>query len=76
MVETKSSRGARITWPLYLLFFLVAGVAGAIISWGFLTESLAVLGIPDPGPITTAGLPLLRAGAWLLAALSIGRAHV
>lgn len=72
MVETKSSRGARITWPLYLLFFLIAGVTGAIISWGFLTESLAVLGIPDPGPITTAGLPLLRAGAWLLAALSVG----
>ncbi|MDO4631120.1 MAG: cytochrome c oxidase assembly protein [Corynebacterium sp.] len=72
MVETESSRGVRPTWPLYLLFFLVAGVTGAIVSWGFLSESLAALGIPDPGAITTAGLPLLRAGAWLLAALAVG----
>ncbi len=62
----------RSTWPLYLAFLVVGGVVGASISWGFLNESLAALGIPDPGVLTTAGLPFVRAVAWLLAALSVG----
>ncbi|WPF65656.1 MULTISPECIES: cytochrome c oxidase assembly protein [unclassified Corynebacterium] len=63
---------ARISWPLYLLFFLVAGSVGTAISWGFLGESLAALGIPDPGRFTTAGLPFFRAVGWLLASLGVG----
>lgn len=62
----------RSTWPLYLAFFLVAGLVGTTIAWGFLTESLAALGIPDPGHLTTAGLPFLRALGWMLAALAVG----
>ncbi|ALC06602.1 hypothetical protein CDES_11155 [Corynebacterium deserti GIMN1.010] len=62
----------RNTWPLYVLFIAVAGVVGAVLAWGFLSESLAALGIPDPGPVTTAGLPFLRAAGWILAALSAG----
>lgn len=62
----------RSTWPLYLAFFLVAGLVGTTIAWGFLTESLAALGIPDPGHLTTAGLPFLRAVGWMLAALAVG----
>ncbi|GAA1471427.1 cytochrome c oxidase assembly protein [Corynebacterium felinum] len=72
MAETPTQHTVRPTWPLYLLFFLVAGTTGAIISYGFLSESLAALGIPDPGPLTTAGLPFLRATAWMLAALATG----
>ncbi|MDO4910334.1 MAG: cytochrome c oxidase assembly protein [Corynebacterium sp.] len=62
----------RSSWPLYILFFLIAGVLAAAISSLYLGQSLAALGIPDPGILTTAGLPLLRAGAVLLACLSIG----
>lgn len=62
----------RPTWPLYLAFFVVAGLVGTTIAWGFLTESLAALGIPDPGHLTTAGLPFLRAVGWMLAALAVG----
>ncbi|MEZ2188508.1 cytochrome c oxidase assembly protein [Corynebacterium sp. CCM 9204] len=57
---------------MYLLFLLTAGTVGSVISWGFLAESLAALGIPDPGPITTAGLPMLRGIAMMLVALSVG----
>ncbi|MBI9001431.1 bifunctional copper resistance protein CopD/cytochrome c oxidase assembly protein [Corynebacterium sp. CCM 9185] len=67
-----SGRRVRGSAGLYLLFFLTAGVVGAVISWGFLGESLAALGIPDPGPATTAGLPLLRAAAVMLISLSVG----
>ncbi len=67
-----SSPSVRSTWPLHLFFALVAGVVAAIISATLLGDSLAALGIPDPGRLTTAGLPLLRGVAWVLAALSIG----
>lgn len=68
------SRTGRVrpTWPLYLLFFGVAGLVGATISFGLLTDSLVALGIPDPGPVTTWGLPFFRAVGWMLAALSVG----
>ncbi|QNQ90861.1 copper resistance protein [Corynebacterium poyangense] len=60
------------TWPLYLVFFGFAGIVGAWISFGLLTDSLAALGIPDPGPLTTIGYPLFRAIGWMVAALSVG----
>lgn len=62
----------RSTWPLYLLFFAVAGLVGGTISYSFLAESLAALGIPDPGIATTFGLPFFRALGWMLAALAVG----
>ncbi|QAU51810.1 cytochrome c oxidase assembly protein [Corynebacterium pelargi] len=72
MLSAQQASNVRSMWPLYLLFFLVAGSVGAMISWGFLSESLAALGIPDPGPFTTAGLPFFRAVGWLMAALATG----
>ncbi|MBN9644148.1 bifunctional copper resistance protein CopD/cytochrome c oxidase assembly protein [Corynebacterium sp. CCM 8862] len=57
---------------LMVLFFLAAGAVGAAISYGFLAESLQALGISDPGIVTTAGLPFIRSGALMMAALSGG----
>ncbi|AKK06759.1 putative membrane protein [Corynebacterium mustelae] len=71
-VKTPQSASVRSSWPIYVAAMAVAGLVGAVIAWGFLGESLAALGIPDPGPITTAGLPFFRAVAWLCAALSVG----
>lgn len=73
-VDTHSSGAsrARPTWPLHLLAIVVAGLVGGTIAYSFLSESLAALGIPDPGAVTTYGLPFFRAVAWMLAALSIG----
>ena len=65
-------RKVRATWPLYLLFLAVAGMVGATISVGLLQDSLVALGIPDPGRVTTFGLPFFRAVGWMLAALSVG----
>ncbi|MBC3185012.1 bifunctional copper resistance protein CopD/cytochrome c oxidase assembly protein [Corynebacterium sp. zg-331] len=70
--EPQRRSQARLSWPLYLLFSLVAGGVGAAISWGFLSESLAALGIPDPGRLTTAGLPFFRAVGWMMASLGVG----
>ncbi|MDO4908773.1 MAG: cytochrome c oxidase assembly protein [Corynebacterium sp.] len=62
----------RPSWPLYVFFFLVAGIVAAGVSSIYLGQSLAALGIPDPGILTTAGLPLIRAGALIFACLSVG----
>lgn len=72
-LKATSSRTVQSSlWPLYLAIVAVGGIVAASISWGFLGESLAALGIPDPGILTTAGLPFLKTVAWLLAAMSVG----
>lgn len=82
-VADKGVQGSKVTsdvekpsvkssWPLYILYALIAGVVGAGISWGFLSDSLAALGIPDPGRFTTAGLPFFRAASWMVVSLAVG----
>ena len=70
--RSPGGRKVRSTWPIYLLAVVVAGLVGGTIAYSFVADSLAVLGIPDPGPATTYGLPFFRAVGWMLAALSIG----
>ncbi len=67
-----TKQAVKASWPIYLVAILIGAIIAGSISYSFLAESLAALGIPDPGPATTFGLPALRAVAWLLAALSIG----
>lgn len=62
----------RSAWPIYLVAVVVAGLVAGVIGYSFVGESLVALGIPDPGPVTTFGLPFFRAAAWILSALSIG----
>lgn len=52
-----SASGARPSRLLNLSFVIFAGLVGGIISLFFLADSLAALGIPDPGRVTTFGLP-------------------
>ncbi len=62
----------RVAWPFYLSAVVVGALVAGGVAQKFLTESLAVLGIPDPGAITTFGLPALRGAAWMLVALAAG----
>lgn len=67
-----SGSGAQPSRLLNLSFVVFAGLVGGIISLFFLADSLAALGIPDPGRMTTFGLPFFRAVSWMLMALAIG----
>ncbi|GAA1474169.1 cytochrome c oxidase assembly protein [Corynebacterium aurimucosum] len=67
-----SESGAQPSRLLNFSFVVFAGLVGGIISLFFLADSLAALGIPDPGRMTTFGLPFFRAVAWMLMALAIG----
>lgn len=71
-IGSRPQERVRPTWPLYLLFFAVAGAIGGTVAYSFLGESLAALGIPNPGIATTFGLPFFRAVGWMLAALFAG----
>lgn len=68
----REKRTVSPAWPFYLAAVLVAAVVAGAVAHSFVGESLAVLGIPDPGPATTFGLPALRGAAWMLAALAVG----
>ncbi|HHF8602254.1 TPA: hypothetical protein ACPT3Y_005874, partial [Klebsiella pneumoniae] len=59
----------RPSWGIFIAAMLFAGLVAGFISLFLLADSLAALGIPDPGRITTFGLPLFRGLAWLLMAL-------
>ncbi|MET8652579.1 cytochrome c oxidase assembly protein [Nocardia aurea] len=50
----------------------VAAVVAALVVGLSAAHALSLLGIPDPGPVTTYGLPAIRALADLSAALTVG----
>ncbi|WP_054813575.1 cytochrome c oxidase assembly protein [Nocardia arizonensis] len=50
----------------------IAAVVAALVVGLSAAQALSLLGIPDPGPLTTYGLPALRALADLSAALTVG----
>ena len=71
----RSGSGAQKLGPpilVYIAATLVAGIVGAVISVEFLGESLAALGVPDPGTATTFGLPFLRSAATLIGCMGVG----
>lgn len=69
---SRKARSAGGSAPLYMGAALVAGVVGALIGAAYLGDSLAALGIPDPGPLTSYGLPFVRSAATLVACLGVG----
>ncbi|MGY4099978.1 cytochrome c oxidase assembly protein [Nocardia sp. R16R-3T] len=57
---------------LTVLAGAIAAVVAAMIVGLSAAQALSLLGIPDPGPLTTYGLPAVRALADLSAALTVG----
>lgn len=51
---------------------VIAGVVAALIVMLSASDALVLLGIPDPGPATTYGLPALRAIGEIAAVIAIG----
>ncbi|MGY4712869.1 cytochrome c oxidase assembly protein [Mycolicibacterium sp. CBM1] len=59
-------------WPVLALVALLAGVTAAGIGALSLAEALTATGLPDAGPITTLGLPFVRAAGEIAAVLAVG----
>ena len=63
-------RGA--VWPVLIGVGLLAGVTAAGIGALSLADALTATGLPDPGPVTTFGLPFVRAAGEIAAVLAVG----
>lgn len=59
-------------WPVLAAVAAVAGLVAAGIGVLSLTEALTATGLPDPGPVTTLGLPFVRAVGEISAAVAVG----
>jgi cytochrome c oxidase assembly factor CtaG/putative copper export protein len=59
-------------WPVLLGVGLLAGATAAALSALSLADALTATGLPDPGPVTTYGLPFVRATGEIAAVLAVG----
>src|SRR3954467_12297842 len=59
-------------WPLLVGIGLLAGVTAAALAGLSLADALTATGLPDPGPVTTYGLPFVRAAGEIAAVLAAG----
>ncbi|WP_305091949.1 cytochrome c oxidase assembly protein [Prescottella sp. R16] len=58
--------------PLYAVSGALAGVVAALVVALSASQALVLMGIPDPGPFTTYGLPAIRAVSEIAAVIAVG----
>ena len=59
-------------WPILVGVGLLAGVTAACLAALSLADALTATGLPDPGPVTTYGLPFVRAAGEIAAVVAVG----
>jgi putative copper resistance protein D len=59
-------------WPVLAMVALLAGITAAGIGALSLADALTATGLPDPGPVTTLGLPFVWAAGEIAAVLAVG----
>lgn len=61
-----------VVWPLLIGVAALAGCTAAGIGALSLAGALTATGLPDPGPVTTLGLPFVRAAGEIAAVVAVG----
>ncbi|ORB65729.1 cytochrome c oxidase assembly protein [Mycolicibacterium tusciae] len=59
-------------WPVLVGVAVLAGAVAAGLAALSLTDALTATGLPDPGPVTTYGLPFVRAAGEIAAVIAVG----
>ncbi|MBS9533442.1 bifunctional copper resistance protein CopD/cytochrome c oxidase assembly protein [Mycobacterium sp. M1] len=72
MTSTSAPGGRAATPALLVGVAALAGATAAGIGALALASALTATGLPDPGPVTTLGLPFVRAAGEIAAALAVG----
>ncbi len=72
MMTVAPSERSSAVWPVLIGVGLLAGVTAAGIGALSLADALTATGLPDPGPVTTYGLPFVRAAGEIAAVLAVG----
>jgi putative copper resistance protein D len=71
MATTQSVRTGAV-WPVLFGVAVLAGVTAAGLGAMTLADALTATGLPDPGPVTTYGLPFVRAAGEIAAVVAVG----
>ncbi len=71
-MTTASAAVRRPGWPLLGGVAALAGATAAGLSVLSLADALTATGLPDPGPVTTLGLPFVRGVAEIAAVVAVG----
>jgi putative copper resistance protein D len=66
------ARRRTLVWPVLVGVAVLAGCTAAGIGTLSLASALTVTGLPDPGQVTTLGLPFVRAAGEIAAVLAVG----
>jgi cytochrome c oxidase assembly factor CtaG/putative copper export protein len=72
MTTVASSVRSSAVWPVLAGVAVLAGATAAGIGALSLADALVATGLPDPGPVTTYGLPFVRAAGEIAAVLAVG----
>ncbi|WP_428341417.1 cytochrome c oxidase assembly protein [Mycobacterium sp.] len=72
MTGTPAATRRALAWPMLVAVAALAGCTAAGIGVLSLTAALTATGLPDPGPVTTLGLPFVRAAGEVAAVVAVG----
>jgi cytochrome c oxidase assembly factor CtaG/putative copper export protein len=72
MTTVASSVRSGAVWPVLAGVAVLAGATAAGVGALSLADALTATGLPDPGPVTTYGLPFVRAAGEIAAVLAVG----
>jgi cytochrome c oxidase assembly factor CtaG/putative copper export protein len=72
MTTVASSVRSSAVWPVLVGVGLLAGATAAGIGALSLADALTATGLPNPGPVTTYGLPFVRAAGEIAAVVAAG----
>src|ERR1700733_7383694 len=72
MTDAPAAGRRAVAWPLLVGVATLAGCTAAGIGALSLAAALTATGLPDPGPVTTIGLPFVRAAGEVAAVVAVG----
>ncbi|HEY1840018.1 MAG TPA: cytochrome c oxidase assembly protein [Mycobacterium sp.] len=72
MTDAPAAGRRVVAWPLLVGVGTLAGCTAAGIGALSLAAALTATGLPDPGPVTTLGLPFVRAAGEIAAVVAVG----
>src|SRR6267154_2929421 len=72
MTDAPAASRRAVAWPLLVGVATLSGCTAAGLSALSLADALTATGLPDPGPVTTYGLPFVRAAGEIAAVLAAG----
>ncbi|HEX9833639.1 MAG TPA: cytochrome c oxidase assembly protein [Mycobacterium sp.] len=72
MTTVASSVRSSAVWPVLVGVAVLAGAVAAGLGAMSLADALTATGLPDPGPVTTYGLPFVRAAGEIAAVVAVG----